>query len=635
MTHNLLIYCAQIGVVIAVSALVARLTGLKAPDARLAWWQIVLLACLALPALRPWNAPQVFITEAAGPMVAVPHVPAAPPAFRFDPEQALLWLLGAGVAWRVLLLAFGFIRLARYRRTSEPLQPPSEWGREAELLISPDISGPVTFGVRRPVVLLPPRFLEFDGKTVDAILCHEILHVRRKDWLFTIAEELLRAALWFHPAVWWVLSEIQLAREETVDRAAIALTRSRDGYVDALLTIAGGVRESELAPAPLFLRRRHLKQRVVSIFQEGAMSQRKKITAFVASMVLLAASCWLTTGALPLQAAPQMVVDSAGVSVRTGGAELIHRTAVAYPREGIRQQVQGEVVAELKLDSAGNVADARILSGPEELRKSVLQSVLSWHFSKDSAGSTRQIAVTFSLPEARARMEQFDASQKAFEKGAMADFAAREAAKASAAAAEGARVEPRTVAFIRVESVDDKTRAEILSKLPAGAGSPFTPESLQNVMTVLKGIDEHLILRPVPGTGNKTGLVVTLAALPASPGPAAPAAVPAAQPAPDSSAPGPIRVGGEAAQANRIVNAAPVYPPMAKQARIQGTVTFEAVIGKDGLIKNLRLVSGHPLLIQSAMAAVQQWAYKPTLLNGNPVEVITTIDVNYSLLDLQ
>ena len=92
-----------------------------------------------------------------------------------------------------------------------------------------------------------------------------------------------------------------------------------------------------------------------------------------------------------------------------------------------------------------------------------------------------------------------------------------------------------------------------------------------------------------------------------------------------------IRVGGNV-QAARLVNQPrPVYPPLARQARIQGTVRFNAIIGKDGKIENLTLVSGHPLLVPSATEAVKQWVYKPTMLNGEPVEVVTQIDVNFTL----
>jgi protein TonB len=92
-----------------------------------------------------------------------------------------------------------------------------------------------------------------------------------------------------------------------------------------------------------------------------------------------------------------------------------------------------------------------------------------------------------------------------------------------------------------------------------------------------------------------------------------------------------IRVGGNVQAANLIRRVIPVYPPLAKQARIQGTVRFQAIIGKDGTIQNLQLVSGHPLLVAAAQQAVSQWVYRPTLLNGDPVEVVTTIDVNFTL----
>jgi protein TonB len=92
---------------------------------------------------------------------------------------------------------------------------------------------------------------------------------------------------------------------------------------------------------------------------------------------------------------------------------------------------------------------------------------------------------------------------------------------------------------------------------------------------------------------------------------------------------GPVRVGGEVAAARLVHRAQPVYPPIARQARIQGMVRLEAVISEDGEISNLRVLSGHPLLIQSALDAVAQWRYQPTLLNGHPVAVITTVDVNF------
>jgi len=115
-----------------------------------------------------------------------------------------------------------------------------------------------------------------------------------------------------------------------------------------------------------------------------------------------------------------------------------------------------------------------------------------------------------------------------------------------------------------------------------------------------------------------------------------PTAAPPPPPPPKADAPKPatpqrIRVGGNVQAAKIVRQPKPIYPPLAKQARISGVVRFNAVIGKDGTIQNLQLVSGHPLLVQSAQDAVKQWVYQPTLLNGEPVEVVTQIDVNFTL----
>jgi protein TonB len=102
-------------------------------------------------------------------------------------------------------------------------------------------------------------------------------------------------------------------------------------------------------------------------------------------------------------------------------------------------------------------------------------------------------------------------------------------------------------------------------------------------------------------------------------------------PAPKAAQGGPLRVGTGVAEAKLIFGPSPVYPPLAKIARSQGVVKLEATIAADGSIRNLRVVSGPPLLVNAAIEAVRQWRYRPTLLNGVAVEVLTEIDVNFSL----
>jgi protein TonB len=103
---------------------------------------------------------------------------------------------------------------------------------------------------------------------------------------------------------------------------------------------------------------------------------------------------------------------------------------------------------------------------------------------------------------------------------------------------------------------------------------------------------------------------------------------PAAKPAPRA---GPLHVSTGVQAARLIFGPKPPYPALAKAARVQGIVRLQAVVAPDGTIRNLHVIGGPPLLVNAALAAVQQWRYQPTLLSGSAVEVMTEIDVNFTL----
>jgi protein TonB len=140
------------------------------------------------------------------------------------------------------------------------------------------------------------------------------------------------------------------------------------------------------------------------------------------------------------------------------------------------------------------------------------------------------------------------------------------------------------------------------------------------------GPDAPPTLGPGTGSGGATNALGTfIPNFVAAPPPPKPA--PAVQKPPSE----PIRVTSDLQMAKLVRKIIPEYPPLARSARISGTVRLIGTIGKDGTIRNLQLVSGHPMLARAALEAVQQWIYKPTLLNGNPVEVIAPIEVNFTL----
>jgi protein TonB len=125
----------------------------------------------------------------------------------------------------------------------------------------------------------------------------------------------------------------------------------------------------------------------------------------------------------------------------------------------------------------------------------------------------------------------------------------------------------------------------------------------------------------IPGTGNNERWTSILPSM----GPAPPPATPAG--------PSRVKLGGDVEAARIIRMVRPIYPPIARQARIEGTVVLSAIIGEDGRVEMLHYVSGPPLLVQAALDAVRQWRYAPTLLNGRPVSVETTITVVFTLGD--
>jgi len=631
---NFVAYNLQIGMLIGVAAVIPAVLRLRQPGAKLIYWQILLAACLLLP-LQPWKQVVAGGTVQVTTVMTAAQPVHSTPSMHFPPRSEMVLLVAlAGVAVRLGWLAVGFWKLRRYRRHSRPLEPAPAWSVEASLLVSDDIASPVTFGWRKPVVLLPAHFPSLGAPVQDAILCHEMMHVRRGDWLFTVAEEMVRAVFWFHPAIWWLLGEIGLAREQVVDRLAIDITREREQYMDALLAIAGAGSQLDLAPAPLFLRKRHLKHRVILILQEARMSKARLISTLTTGLAVLAAACWLVTGAFPLTAEPQVVNDAAGVTVFLNGSQVLHRTPVHYPVSALQRGVQGTVSVEVKLDATANVSDAHVLTGPEELRSAVLQSVLDWHFTRDAANSIRDVQIAFEMPQGVVG-GVVGIVPDGVVGGVSGGVRGGIVGGVVSGVPNGSPISSR-IAGITVSGLSEQARDQLLATLPVHEGDAFTSDTLQRMRSAVEAFDQHLMVRmnnsasglhiqiAAPGVLPQT-LVLTDSvagvALPPPPTPGAQSMEP----------PSRIKVGGNV-QSLMIVNKAePIYPQLAKSARVSGVVHLAVVLAKDGTVQEIHSLGGPALLIQAAMDAVKQWTYRPTLLNGDPVNVETTVDITFTL----
>ncbi len=354
------------------------------PKARLLLWQVLLIAMFLLPAVEPWQHPLIHVTSNATGRVILTGVPSPkiPPKFQWQSEDWLA-LIAIGIGLRLAWVAIGFWRLRRYRKLATPLpEPPLRFASSvASWYASDSVPGPVTYGWRRPVILLPSRVMELPAELREAVECHELIHVYRQDWLFVLAEALLRSLLWFHPAIWFVLARIQLAREQVVDREAVELLRNRETYLDALVAVASQQLQPELSPALLFLRKRHLLARVEGVVKEIKMSRSRIIAASAAVCSALPLAVWAGMSMFPLVGSAQIVVDDPGIAVSPGGP-IVHREPVHAPA-GFT--TGGTVVLDATVDEQGSVADAQVVSGPESLRKSALMSVLQWKYQPGRA----------------------------------------------------------------------------------------------------------------------------------------------------------------------------------------------------------------------------------------------------------
>jgi len=217
-------YSAQILVVVCVAALASALCRLSSPAVRLAYWRGIGALCILLPLLARASAelPQVSIAFGTSALTGVAGEPASPVLTTLG--TSVLWIWAAGALTRSGWLVIGAVRLRRLRRRSVAATLDADIGSlraalapRADFRWSPALTQPVTFGVRRPVILLPRALPDLSADARYAVACHELLHVARRDWIWIVVEEQVRALFWFHPGVWWLIDMIILLSGEFRD----------------------------------------------------------------------------------------------------------------------------------------------------------------------------------------------------------------------------------------------------------------------------------------------------------------------------------------------------------------------------------------------------------------------------------
>jgi len=645
--QNFLSWAVQVFIIGSLGTLLPTIFRIRHPRSLLAYCYVVLAMCIVLPIVQPWQHPVIPSAEVAAPQQTpetfiVSQVELSGRETTSWP-QMLLGILIAGAAVRLCWLSIGLWQLRRYRTSATVLYPLPEsvvsaqqlTKQKAVVCVSPDDMGPVTFGFLHPIVLLPQRFLSLPEEAQRGIVTHELLHVRRRDWLASLFEEVIRGCFWFQPPVWCLLSQTKLAREQLVDAQVVTLTSAREPYIDALLAMSGAHQNRDLVPA--FLRKRHLTQRMHLLLSEESVSKLRLLLSYAAMSLALGITAGLAFNSFPLMGQSQiqqvMPADGAGITVEPGGV-VLHRTPIFYPWDAAQKRVEGTVLVELAISAKGDVVDARVLMGPEELRREVLQAVLQWHYAADvSISRAIQVRIDFRAPAPVATAQP----QPALDTG------------------------KGVLETIDVSELPESLRSEIWQRIRSFKGQPFSDALMSQVEAVVTGADTHLAWRwgSTEDKNHTLKFVLGRGPTPASSQPEPPtgrprlsinvderaaSAVPPEQPGPPGIAttvttklgitpPYDVYRVGNGVTAPRIVfKVDPQYSIQARELRYQGTVVLEAIIQKDGTVQVIRVVRSLGFgLDERAIEALAQWRFEPATRFAEPVPVAVNIEINFNL----
>ena len=400
---NLAAYSAQLAVLALTAAAAASLLRINAPRLSVRYWQAVLAACFALPLLQTWTDKPSDAVQASIHFLSNSTVPAAADAPSLDATIIVAAILAIGAVIRLGWLGIGLLRLRLVTRRAEPAaslaslstELQEDLGARAEVLLSDDVQGPATVGVLRAVILLPRRIVDLPQAVQRAVLCHELLHVRRRDWLVTVGEELWCALFWFHPGVRLIASRSCLARETVVDEAAISHTRDRRAYAEALLAFA--YPQPHLVGATALIGRRQLSQRISLIAQEVAMSRRRVAPFLVLSATAVAAATLSAATSVPMvssQAQTEQVYKPGdGVTLPA----VVKEVKADYPRDVLPEKVQGSVWMRCVVLADGKVGDIEVTrSLHPRLDREASRALSQWEF-KPGTKDGKPVAVEVTI----------------------------------------------------------------------------------------------------------------------------------------------------------------------------------------------------------------------------------------------
>lgn len=550
----------------------------------------VLLPAWAVPLPEAWLSPTAssslrFISETGVPNRSPVDVAAATRAIPSGTDRletttlAILTVWLSGVAAGLLVLASGLVRLARLKSRSTPLRRGRWRAAAAELCHVHDLRRPiqllhcphptmlVTWGTRRPTILLPACARDWSNERMRVVLHHELAHIRRGDWMITLAATVLRSVYWFNPLLWIACRQLRHESERACDDFVLTSGVSGADYATHLVGVAreSADRRRAWSPAIAIARPSTLEGRVRAML--NATVNREPLTRLArAATLALVVAATLPIALVSLSG--RTLVPNTGPDVALASPALLpDRSADALNKDATQPPAESSLAAQA---AAGTI-----------------EGVLYDQFG----GLLPGVAVRLTHRSTGGRYTTGTDPSGAF-------------------------------AFRTLPPGD----YELTTALPGfttvtnlvgiAAGETIRRQITLPIGTLEETIHVTCERSPVgvsPGSGGRTELGRPLRT-----------ATPPTVPQLFSGG-----IGGQIKVPRKLLHVNPVCPAGAQA--IPAVVVLAGRVGIDGFLSDLRDTSAepHPALVASAMDAARQWEFTPTLLNGVPIEVNLTITVSY------
>ncbi|SPE39621.1 TonB family protein [Candidatus Sulfopaludibacter sp. SbA3] len=533
-------------------------------------WTVCLAALLALPVailtMPEWGVlgrrqqPAVQVVQTV-PVARVTVTEMSVPVPTPVPLPALVWMAGAAAI--VLWFLLGVLRTSWIVRRAAPAGDAAELskslgiGRRVRVLASAAAPMPMTWGLVRPVVVLPSGTEGWSAARLHAVLLHELVHVRRLDLLAQGLGQAACCLYWFHPLAWIAARQLRDEREQACDDAVLARGIPAPEYAGHLMDLvrAMAARRGAWAQAPAMAEASGLESRVRALLDSKRdrrpLNLRKAVAVGSVGAALL----------LPLAALSE--VPQTPVAAAPRKAEVPSQAAAPVPNIPYRTFRRPKVVA---------MASAAEPTPPQVTRGALVGTV------RDPSGAV--------IPGCTVVAANTEGSNQ---ETAMTDAVGQYRFNNILAGPYSLEVHAPGFAAFKLPQV----------QVTAG-----------NVALVNANLETGAVSQTLTVQGKRPATVT-----------------------PSVTAPERIKVGGNVQQARLVRQVRPVYPSELQQLGVEGTVMLRAIISREGIPMSLRAVSSSvdERLVDLAMDAVRQWRYQPMLLNGEPVETVTTIDVTFTL----